>query len=76
MTIRRTGSMLLIAATFSACATAPQEAEDPLTSDPELGQRIEKICALPPAEREAELAKLKEEGLVLYCGSEQQSSAQ
>ncbi len=37
--------------------------------DPGLAQRISRICALPPSERNAETAKLKREsGLVLYCG--------
>lgn len=51
-----------------ACASTARQREIEQAKK-DVSQEIERICALPPAQRETELAKLqKEEGLVLYCG--------
>jgi len=45
--------------------TVSQEAQDQKA----LGERIQRICALPEPKRTAEIEKLKSEsGFVLYCG--------
>jgi hypothetical protein len=67
--------ILVIAALAAAgCATQPpRQAQEPGAIDPALAERINKICSLPKAEREAALAKLRAEtGLVVYCGREDQ----
>jgi hypothetical protein len=56
---------------LAACQTPAQQQE---TKNPEINKQaaaeINRICALPDAEREAELKKIKEQsGVVLYCGN-------
>ncbi len=64
----RTTTMFLAAIMISGCATQQSPAQDPKAQQ-EVASRVDQICGLPDAEREAELAKLKaEKGLVLYCG--------
>jgi hypothetical protein len=60
--------MFAAAAMVASCTTpqpSPAETEEAREA---LSQRVNTICAMPPAEREAELVKLKEEtGLALVC---------
>jgi hypothetical protein len=57
---------------LAACASpTKQRPEDVQQARRDVAMEIERICGLPQAERDAELAKLqKTEGLVLYCGRE------
>jgi hypothetical protein len=70
-----TSSLAMVFATgllmLAACQT---QAEQQAAKNAEINRRaaaeISRICALPDAEREAELQKIKEQsGVVLYCGS-------
>lgn len=65
--------LLLIAATLlTACAT-PGEAPPPGPSPrrEKAAAEIDRICALPEDERQAEIRKIKQEsGLELYCTQE------
>jgi hypothetical protein len=50
---------------LAACSSAPRTPE---SSDAELGNWVSRICALPPAERMAEIARVKEkEGITIFC---------
>jgi predicted small secreted protein len=64
-----TALILACSLVLSGCGTtAPRKADAGKTTQ-KAGQKIESICALPPAERDAQLQKLKEEtGVVLLCG--------
>jgi hypothetical protein len=57
-------------ALLCACQTAAQrKAAERATVNKRAADEINRICSLPPAEREVELKKIKEEsGMVLYCG--------
>jgi hypothetical protein len=62
VTVLMLGGVILL----GGCATAAQRraAENAATA-----QEVERICSLPPAERDAELKKLKEQsGMALFCG--------
>jgi len=55
---------------LSGCtAAAPRKAADAGKTTQKAEQKIERICALPPAERDAQLKKLEAEtGVVVFCG--------
>lgn len=52
------------------CGTsAPRKTTDAGKTAQKAGQKIERICALPQPERDAQLKKLNAEtGVVLFCG--------
>jgi hypothetical protein len=54
-----------------ACTTpAERQAAKNARVERQAAKEINRICALPEAEREAELKKIKNQsGMVLYCGS-------
>lgn len=54
-----------------ACTTpAERRAAENARVEKQAAAEINRICALPEAEREAELKKIKDQsGMVLYCGS-------
>jgi hypothetical protein len=55
---------------LSGCgASGPRKAADAGRTAQKAEQKIERICALPPAERDAQLKKIEAEtGVVLFCG--------
>jgi hypothetical protein len=56
---------VLVALGLGAC-TAPAKA--PEQNDADIAQWVNRVCALPPAEREAEIARLKDkEGITIFC---------
>ena len=63
---------LILACTLvlSGCSAAtPRKAPDAGETTQKATQKIDRICALPPAERDAELKKLEAKtGVVLFCG--------
>jgi outer membrane biogenesis lipoprotein LolB len=61
------GAVLLLL----ACTTAAERrAAENARIEKQAAAEINRICALPEAEREAELKKIKDQsGMVLYCGS-------
>jgi hypothetical protein len=63
---------LLIAAALAigGCATsARNDTAQEAQAQKALGERIQRICGLPEAQRAAEIDRLKSEsGFVLYCG--------
>lgn len=63
--------VLALAAIFSvgACTTPAQRtATENASIEKQAAQEVRRICALPEAEREAELKKItKESGLSVYC---------
>jgi hypothetical protein len=56
---------------LSACETpAERQARENARIEKQAAAEINRICALPENEREAELRKMKEKsGMVLYCGN-------
>jgi hypothetical protein len=66
-------ALLLGAGAFAACTTdAQRRATENTEIKSQAAQEIDRICSLPPAEREAALEKLKEEsGLELQCAKQQ-----
>ena len=61
--------LLTTALIAGGCAAPPKPADTSTQDSKALGERISRICALPDAQREAELEKMKNEtGMVLYCG--------
>ena len=60
-----------IALELLGCTTpAQRQAAENARVEKQAAQEINRICALPEAEREAELKKIKDQsGMVLYCGS-------
>lgn len=65
---------VVIGTALAGCAQEPRQAQETpmqrLLNDPNLGDRIDRICALPPEEREAELEQFRAAGLVLHCGAD------
>jgi len=63
-------TLLLASAIAAGGCTAPQRHTDVQVQDSKaLGERINRICALPGKERAVEIEKLKaESGMALYCG--------
>jgi hypothetical protein len=66
-----TGLMLAALMLLSACTTpAQRRAAENTAVQKEAAQEITRICALPDADREAAIKKLKaESGMVIYCGA-------
>jgi hypothetical protein len=64
-------SFLLGLVVLAGCATAEQQkAEKNAVIQKRAATEIERICALPEAEREAQIQKIKDQsGMVLYCGN-------
>jgi hypothetical protein len=62
---------VLAVTVLCGCTTsAQQKAAENEDLNKEAAAEIMRICSLPPAERDAELAKVaKEEGMVIYCGN-------
>jgi len=63
--------LLLLACTLMGCTTAAERrATENARVEKQAAAEINRICALPETEREAELKKIKDQsGMVLYCGS-------
>ena len=56
---------------LAACTSAKQRAAEEARLQKEAAQEVRRLCDLPPAEREAELEKIrKESDIVVFCGSE------
>jgi hypothetical protein len=58
---------------LSGCNTAPPGGvkAGPTAVETKAAAEIQRICALPTGEREAELKKIKDEsGMVIYCGDQ------
>lgn len=56
---------------LSGCASEQRKAEENARMQREAAQEVRRICALPAAEREAELEKVRRESdIVVFCGSE------
>ena len=63
-------ALLGTAATLIGCAPTAQNTKNAAPSD--IAAEVSRICALPPAERETALEKLKRDsGMVLFCGSKE-----
>lgn len=61
-------TLLGISAVLVGCASTAQSTRNAAPSD--IAAEVARICALPPAEREKALEKLKQDsGMVLFCGS-------
>jgi hypothetical protein len=62
---------LLASLVLVGCATAEQKkAAENAAIQKRAATEIERICALPEAQREAEIQKIKDQsGMVLYCGN-------
>ena len=59
---------------LSGCGATRPAAPDSGTTTQKALAKIDRICALPPAERDAQLAKLQAEtGVALVCGSKNPS---
>jgi hypothetical protein len=63
--------VLTIVMTMGGCTTdAQRKATEASKVRKEAAKEIERICALPPDERDAEIKRVKEHsGMVIYCGS-------
>ncbi len=61
---------LLVLVSLAGCTTeADKRAEQRARIDKQAAAEINRICALPEDQREAELKKIKEQsGVVLFCG--------
>jgi hypothetical protein len=65
-------TVLAVTALCGCTTPAQQKAAENEDLNKEAAAEILRICSLPAAERDAELAKVaKEDGMVIYCGSEQ-----
>lgn len=66
-----TAFILTCSLVLSGCSTAtPRKAADASKTTQKAVQKIHRICALPPAERDAQLKKLEAEtGVVLVCSN-------
>jgi len=64
-----TAWVLVFSLVLSGCSTAPPaRGSDPGKTTQKALQKIDRICALPPAERDAQLNELKAQtGVVLVC---------
>lgn len=64
-----TAFILACSLVLSGCGAAtPRKAADAGKTTQKAVQKIDRICALPPAERDAQLKKLEAEtGVVLVC---------
>ena len=62
---------LVLALVLAACeAPAERQAAENARIQKQAAKEINRICALPMEQREAELEKIKEQsGMVLYCGN-------
>lgn len=65
-----TAVILACSLLLSGCGTAePRKAAEAHKTTQKAVQKIDRICALPQAEREAQLKKLEaESGVVVLCG--------
>lgn len=66
-----TGTWVAVALVLAACATEkPSQAAKSAEINKQAAAEINRICALPEDQREAELKKIKDQsGVVLYCGA-------
>jgi hypothetical protein len=63
--------VLTVTVLFGCTTPAQQKAAENEDLNKEAAAEVLRICSLPPAERDAELARVaKEDGMVIYCGSE------
>jgi len=63
-------ALLGISAILVGCAPTAQNTRNAAPSD--IAAEVARICALPAAEREKALEKLKQDsGMVLFCGSKE-----
>jgi hypothetical protein len=68
--IRRAVLALALAALASCETAAERRAAENARIEKQAAAEINRICALPEAERAVELKKIKDQsGMVLYCGS-------
>jgi hypothetical protein len=65
------GLAVALAAAALGCTTpAERQAAENSRVEKQAAKEINRICALPDAQREAELRKIKEQsGTTLYCGN-------
>ncbi len=72
MALFRSAALAFTCAVLAACETAAErQAKENARVEKRAATEINRICALPDAQREAELKKIKEQsGMVLYCGNE------
>ena len=65
-----TALVLVFSLLLGGCSTVPPaRGSDPGRTTQKALQKIDRICALPEAERDAQLKKLEAEtGVVLFCG--------
>jgi len=68
----RSAVILVWLAVLGACATSPHgRATRQVLSKQEISAEVRRVCALPAAERDAELQRIKGQyGVALYCGKE------
>ena len=60
----------IVLALLGCTTPAQRQAAENARVEKQAAQEINRICALPEAEREAELKKIKDQsGMVLYCGN-------
>jgi nitrous oxide reductase accessory protein NosL len=64
-------SILAMSILLAACATEQQrKAQENAAIRKQAAREIERICALPEPDRQAEIEKIKEQsGMVIYCGN-------
>lgn len=56
---------------LAACSSGQRKAEEEAQLRQETAQEVRRLCDLPTAEREAELAKVRNEAdIVVFCGSD------
>jgi hypothetical protein len=72
MSLRLLFSALTALCTVSACAThTAREPVEKAIVKRQAAQEVERICALPEPEREAERKKVEQEsGFIIYCAGE------
>ena len=64
--------VVLLASSTVLVGCAATSADSKRAVGPDIAAEVGRICALPQAERERELEKLKQEsGMVLFCGSKE-----
>jgi hypothetical protein len=56
---------------LAGCNASARRATENVAIEKQAAQEVRRICALPPAQRDAELARIeKESGIVVRCGRE------
>jgi hypothetical protein len=64
------GLAVTLTAALGCTSPAERQAAENARVEKQAAKEINRICALPDAQRDAELKRIKEQsGMVLYCGS-------